>query len=41
MGGKSLRMVGLARAKMQIGLKVIAHNLQHLARLRERGVVPA
>lgn len=41
MGGKCLRTVGLARAKVQIGMKVAAHNLQHLARLLERGVVPA
>lgn len=41
MGGKHLRTIGLARAKVVIGLKVIAHNLVHLARLKHRGVVPA
>jgi IS5 family transposase len=41
MGGKSLRTIGLARAKAVIGLKVITHNLVHLARLQERGIVPA
>lgn len=41
MGGKCVRTIGLARAKVQIGLKVITHNLQRLARLQERGVVPA
>jgi len=41
MGGKHLRTIGLARARTVIGLKVIAHNLMHLARLRHRGVVPA
>lgn len=41
MGGKHLRTIGLARAKVVIGLKVIAHNLMHLARLKHRGVVPA
>ncbi len=40
MGGKSLRTIGLARAQTVIGLKVIAHNLMHLARLQHRGVVP-
>lgn len=41
MGGKHLRTIGLARARVVIGLKVIAHNLMHLARLQHRGVVPA
>ena len=41
MGGKHLRTLGLARAKAVIELKVIAHNLVHLARLKHRGVVPA
>ena len=41
MGGKHLRTLGLARAKVVIGLKVIAHNLMRLARLQHRGVVPA
>ena len=41
MGGKCLRTIGLARAQVQVGLKVAAHNLQHLARLLERGAVPA
>lgn len=41
MGGKHLRTIGLARAKVVIGLKVITHNLMHLARLQHRGIVPA
>lgn len=41
MGGKHLRTIGLARARAVIGLKVITHNLMHLARLKHRGVVPA
>ena len=41
MGGKCLRTIGLARAKAVIELKVIAHNLMHLARLHKRGIVPA
>ncbi len=41
MGGKCLRTIGLARARTVIGLKVIAHNLMHLARLQQRGIVPA
>lgn len=41
MGGKHLRTLGLARAKAVIELKVIAHNLMHLARLKHRGVMPA
>lgn len=41
MGGKHLRTIGLARAKVVMGLKVITHNLMHLARLQQRGVVPA
>ena len=41
MGGKCIRTIGLARAKVVIGLKVIAHNLMHLARLQQRGIVPA
>lgn len=41
MGGKHLRTIGLARAKVIIGLKVIAHNLVHLARLKHKGVAPA
>jgi len=41
MGGKHLRTIGLARAQTVIGLKVIAHNLMHLARLQHRGVAPA
>lgn len=36
MGGKHLRTIGLARARVVIGLKVIAHNLMHLARLQHR-----
>ncbi|TNY25657.1 hypothetical protein BV497_12280 [Fulvimonas soli] len=41
MGGKHLRTIGLARARAMIELKVIAHNLMHLARYKDRGVVPA
>lgn len=41
MGGKHLRTIGLPRARVVIGLKVVAHNLMHLARLQHRGVVPA
>lgn len=41
MGGKHLRTIGLARAKVVIGLKVIAHNLMHMARLQQRAIVPA
>lgn len=41
LGGKHLRTIGLARAKVQLGLKVAVHNLQRLARLLEHGVVPA
>jgi len=40
LGGKCVRSIGLARAKVQLGLKVATHNLQRLARLLERGVVP-
>lgn len=41
MGGKQLRTIGLARARVVIGLKVITHNLMHLARLQQRGIMPA
>lgn len=41
MGGKRLRTIGLERARIVIGLKVVAHNLMHLARLQNRGVLPA
>lgn len=41
MGGNHLRTIGLERAKVVIGLKVITHNLMHLARLIHRGVAPA
>lgn len=41
LGGKFVRSIGLARATVQLGLKVVTHNLQRLARLMERGVVPA
>lgn len=41
MAGKYIRTIGLARAKVVIELKVIAHNLMHLARLHKRGIVPA
>jgi len=40
MGGKCTRTIGLERAKAMIELKVIAHNLMHLARLRKRSIVP-
>jgi len=40
MGGKQLRTIGLSRAKIVIGLKVVAHNLMRLAQLQHRGVVP-
>ncbi|WP_045760704.1 IS5/IS1182 family transposase [Xanthomonas albilineans] len=39
-GGKSLRTLGLARAKVVIGLKLASHNLMRLARLQEAGLVP-
>jgi hypothetical protein len=38
MYGKWVRTIGLARAKVQIGLKVVMHNLQRLARMKEAGV---
>lgn len=41
MGGKSIRTIGLARARAAIELKVIAHDLIHLARLQKRGIAPA
>jgi len=41
LGGKFVRTIGLARAKVQLGLKVATHNLQRLARLLDRGAVPA
>jgi len=41
MGGKTIRTIGLAKAKVQIGLKVAVHNLQLMARLCERGLAPA
>jgi len=41
MGGKCIRTIGLARARMMIALKVITHNVMHLARLRQRRIVPA
>ncbi len=34
-GGKCLRSIGLARAKVVIGLKVASHNLMRLARLQQ------
>lgn len=40
MGGKSLRTIGLMRARAVIELKVITHNL-NLARLQKRGILPA
>lgn len=40
-GRMHLRTIGLARARAVIELKVIAHNLMHLARYKDRGVVPA
>jgi IS5 family transposase len=41
MGGKHVRTIGLVRARAVIKLKVITHNLMHLARLKQRSVVPA
>lgn len=41
MCAKCLGTIGLARAKAVIELKVITHHLVHLARLQERGIVPA
>ncbi|MFC7522248.1 hypothetical protein ACFQS6_24455 [Xanthomonas populi] len=38
-GGKCLRTLGLARAKVVIGLKVAGHNLR-LARLQQAGMLP-
>lgn len=40
-GGKCLRTIGLARATVVIGLKVVGHNLMRLARLRDAGIQPA
>lgn len=40
-GGKCLRTIGLARARVVIGLKVGGHNLMRLARLKDRSLVPA
>lgn len=40
-GGKCLRTIGLERARLVIGLKVVSHNLMRLARLQHRGIVPA
>lgn len=40
LGGKCIRTIGLARAKVQIGLKVAVHNLQRLSRMKERGIIP-
>ncbi|MFC7519291.1 IS5 family transposase [Xanthomonas populi] len=39
-GGKCLRTLGLARAKVVIGLKVAGHNLLRLARLQQAGMLP-
>lgn len=39
-GGKCLRSIGLARATVQIGLKVAVHNLHRLARLKQQRVAP-
>ncbi|WP_029220753.1 IS5 family transposase, partial [Xanthomonas cassavae] len=39
-GGKCLRTLGLARAKVVIGLKVAGHNLLRLARLQQAGMRP-
>lgn len=41
MGSKHLRTIGLTHARAAIELKVITHNLMHLARYKDRGVVPA
>ncbi|MDY4285752.1 transposase, partial [Xanthomonas sp. LF06-19] len=37
-GGKFVRCIGLARAKVVIGLKVASHNVMRLARLQERAM---
>lgn len=37
-GGNHLRTIGLARARVIIGLKVVAHKLMHMARLQQRAV---
>ncbi|WAT16187.1 hypothetical protein [Xanthomonas fragariae] len=39
-GGKCLRTLGLARAKVVIGLKVAGHHLLRLARLQQAGMRP-
>ncbi|TYD35852.1 IS5/IS1182 family transposase, partial [Xanthomonas sontii] len=38
---KFVRGIGLARAKVVIGLKVASHNVMRLARLQERAMAPA
>src|SRR5512133_3785264 len=38
MGGKTLRSIGLARAKLHLNWKVAAYNLQRLVYLKEAGV---
>ncbi len=40
-GGKYLRTIGLARAKVVIGLKVVAHNLMRLSKMQEARIQPA
>ncbi len=38
MGGKTLRSIGLARARLHLNWKVAAYNLQRLVYLKEAGV---
>ena len=38
MGSKTLRSIGLARARVHLHWKVAAYNLQHLVYLKEAGV---
>jgi IS5 family transposase len=37
MGGKTLRSIGLARARLHLNWKVAAYNLQRLVYLKEAG----
>jgi transposase, IS5 family len=41
MGGKSLRTIGLANAKVQLGLKHLTYNLIRFTWLETRTVKPA
>ena len=40
MGGKFLRTVGLANAKVQLGLKNLTYNLMRFTWLKTRAVEP-